>query len=59
MSKKKITRTCSHCDELIPEGEEYIEFKGSYFHPDQLTCIKNMKEIISSLLYERAHPDGY
>ena len=49
MKKKSKTKTCSHCGELIPEGNEFIEFKGSHFHDDRLTCIGNLKSTVESL----------
>ena len=49
MKKKQVTKTCSHCGDLVPEGKEFIEFKGSYFHPDHITCISNLKVKVESL----------
>jgi hypothetical protein len=47
--KKSKNKTCSHCSERIPEGSEYVEFNGNHFHPDQLTCIGNLKRDIEVL----------
>jgi len=49
MKKKIQPRICSHCDVSIPVGEEYLEFKGSYFHPDHLKCIGNLKVTVETL----------
>ena len=39
--KKSKSKFCSHCGDLIPEGKEFIEFKGSHFHDDKVT-IENL-----------------
>jgi hypothetical protein len=47
--KKTKTKTCSRCGDLISEGKEFIEFKGSHFHDDKITCIGNLKVTIENL----------
>ena len=47
--KKSKSKFCSHCGDLIPEGKEFIELKGSHFHDDHLTCIGNLKVTVETL----------
>ena len=47
--KKSKSKFCSNCGDLIPEGKEFIEFKGSYFHDDKVTCIGNLKVTVENL----------
>ena len=49
MRKKNVTKFCTHCGEILSKENEFFEYKDSYYHNDQLTCIGNLKVTVESL----------
>lgn len=49
MKKKNVTKCCSNCGVNIPMDSEFLEFKGSFFHPNEKVCIGNLKVEVETL----------
>ena len=54
MRKRAVPKTCSHCYDILKENDSF-EYKGFYYHNDQLICIGNLKvkvEFLRNILIE-------